>query len=162
MDAPAALFLWQVPTESVTGVGTAVFTPNSATGNSVVASTTDDNGGVGEVSLASNTGEANINTTAVVPCNMHIKVTYTGPGVGVDFGSGWFMQIFNQTLGGAPFILEEGNGLAGNLNNEYDVGFNLPNTGGVNNVIEWIANSTCGDGIGSPTTMLVELTFTVV
>lgn len=158
----AVLFDWDVPSETVTGVGTAVFTPNNTTGNSVVASTTDDNGGVGDSSAASNFGTVTINTTAVVPCNMHIKVTYTGPGVGVDMGSGWFCQILNQTMGGPALIFEEGNGVIGNLNNEYDVPFDLPNTGGVNNIMEWGASSTSGDGVGSASTMLVELTFTVL
>lgn len=163
VDAVSVLFLWQVPTETVTGVGTAVFTPSSATGNAAVASTTDDNGGGGDSSNAVNIGEATINTTAVVPCNMHIKVTYVGPGLGVDFGSSWNLGIFNQTLFTPYIIFEEGNaGALGNMNAEYDVPFNLPNTGGVNNVMQWDIGALCGDGVGTPSSVLLEATFTVI
>lgn len=162
-DVPPILWLWGVPTQDVTGTGTAVFTPNNITGNAAVASTTDDNGGVGEFSNAANIATVTINTTAVIPCNMHIKVAYTGPGIGVDFGSSWSVFVFNQTLGGANFMQEGGNaGALGNMNAEYDVPFNLPNTGGVNQVMEWDANNLCGDGVGTPTSILLELTFTVV
>ncbi len=160
---PPIVFLWGIPTETVTGVGTAVFTPNNTTGNAAVGSTTDTNGGVGELSNAANTSTVVISTTAVVPCNMHIKVTYVGPGLGVDFGSSWNTALFNLTMGGPNIVFEEGNaGFIGNMNAEYDVPFNLPNTGGVNQMMEWDVNALCGDGVGTPSSVLVEATFTVL
>jgi hypothetical protein len=156
------LFVWGAANLSVTGPGTASFTPDSASGNAAVGTTTEPTGNPGNFANALNFGLMTINTTAVIPCNMHIKSIYTGPGIGVDFGSGWAVAIVNNTLF-ANIILENGDTSTGvNINTEYDVTFNLPNTGGVDNIIEFDVNVLCGTGTGFATALQVQATFSVI
>lgn len=157
VEVPTTLFVWGIPVETFVGAGSALFTPNNTSGNAAVAASTDD--GTGIPSTVSNTGLITINTLAVIPCNMHIKSTYTGPGPGVDFGTGWNVIVSNNTTF-ANLVFEIGD-INVNINSEYDVPFNLPNTGGVNNIIEWQVVTLCGE-LGFNTSLTLEATFSVL
>jgi hypothetical protein len=163
--ATGVLFSWGAAVESATPPGIAVFTPDLGFGNAAVGTATEPTGGIGVPNAqAFNFGLATINTSAVVPCNMHIKSIYTGPALGLDFGSSWLLAMYNNTLV-TQFMLEFGSAQTGvNINVEYDVPFNLPNTGGVDNEIEFDLNVFCGEngGSGFATSLSVEATFSVL
>jgi hypothetical protein len=158
------LFVWGIAQEDADPPGIAVFTPDSASGNAAVGITTEPTGLIGELSQAFNSGLVTINTSAVIPCNMHIKSIYTGPALGLDFGSGWMILITNNATF-TTLLQQIGDAQTGtNINTEYDVPFNLPNTSGVNNVIEFQLNVVCGEGTASgfATALTVQATLSVI
>lgn len=144
VDVPPVLFVWD-PASIVPDNGTAAFTPDNASGNTVNASASAP-GGPPSTANASNIGFFTWNSNAPQNANLHLEVSNTGT---TNPGWFWAADIFVQ----APFsqLIAENEGTQG-YSAIMDIPFVLPDTGGANWVIEWRASvATFGVTAGSLT-----------
>lgn len=131
--ATGITFSWGPATITPSTSGAASFTPDNADGNTAVAFVSIPAFEV-DFSQVINTANVTINTTAVVPCNLHIDLVSVG--VPPDPDMTWAITI---TDGG---VLVNESSLTLGLNGSFDVPFNMPNTGGVNVVVSWFVTAT--------------------
>lgn len=121
-------FLWNGQILGPGTGGTASFTPlDGQTGNTATAVVTIPD--ASDASSAQGFGDFTWNSTAIQPCNLHIEIISTGTLPDPDMI--WTVQIFN----GGVLVNEDQTtlGVSGN----FDIPFNLPNTGGVDTTITW-------------------------